>query len=59
MGKAEGSQLQAGDQVSLLQNSKSKPNQPKSMEDFIFVSLPDDARHKLEVRSYLLLLEAS
>ncbi|XP_064000306.1 arginyl-tRNA--protein transferase 1 isoform X1 [Pogoniulus pusillus] len=50
MGKAEGSQLQAGDQVSLLQNSKSKPNQPKSMEDFIFVSLPDDARHKLEVR---------
>ncbi|XP_040461530.1 arginyl-tRNA--protein transferase 1 isoform X5 [Falco naumanni] len=45
----EGSQLQA-DQVFLLQNSKSKTNQPKTIEDFIFVSLPDDARHKLEVR---------
>ncbi|KAM6203614.1 arginyl-tRNA--protein transferase 1 isoform 1-T1 [Sarcoramphus papa] len=46
----EGSQLQAGDQVFLLQNSKSKTNQPKTIEDFVFVSLPDDARHKLEVR---------
>ncbi|XP_061857338.1 arginyl-tRNA--protein transferase 1 isoform X6 [Colius striatus] len=46
----EGSQHQAGDQVLLLQNSKSKSNQPKTMEDFIFASLPDDARHKLEVR---------
>uniref|UniRef100_A0A8B9FJX3 Arginyl-tRNA--protein transferase 1 n=1 Tax=Amazona collaria TaxID=241587 RepID=A0A8B9FJX3_9PSIT len=46
----EGSQLQATDQVLLLQNSKSKPNQPKTIEDFIFVSLPDDAQHKLEVR---------
>ncbi|KFQ30966.1 Arginyl-tRNA--protein transferase 1, partial [Merops nubicus] len=45
----EGSQQQA-DQVSLLQNCKSKPNQPKTIEDFVFVSLPDDARHKLEVR---------
>ncbi|KFP85756.1 Arginyl-tRNA--protein transferase 1, partial [Apaloderma vittatum] len=46
----EGSQLHRGDQVSLLQNSKSKPNQPKTIEDFVFVSLPVDARHKLEVR---------
>ncbi|KFU94435.1 Arginyl-tRNA--protein transferase 1, partial [Chaetura pelagica] len=46
----EGSQLQAGDQVLLSQNSKSKTNQPKTIEDFIFVSLPDDAPHKLEVR---------
>ncbi|XP_062491277.1 arginyl-tRNA--protein transferase 1 isoform X3 [Pezoporus occidentalis] len=46
----EGSQLQAADQVFLLQNSKSKTNQPKTIEDFVFVSLPDDAQHKLEVR---------
>nr|XP_009675824.1 PREDICTED: arginyl-tRNA--protein transferase 1 isoform X1 [Struthio camelus australis] len=46
----EGSPLQAGDQVLLLQSSKSKTNQPKTVEDFIFVSLPDDAAHKLEVR---------
>ncbi|KAM6346960.1 arginyl-tRNA--protein transferase 1 isoform 9-T9 [Alca torda] len=46
----EGSQLQAGDHVCLLQNSKSKANQPKTIEDFIFDTLPDDARHKLEVR---------
>ncbi|NXX05233.1 ATE1 transferase, partial [Larus smithsonianus] len=45
----EGSQLQAGDQACLLQNSKSKANQPKTIEDFIFDTLPDDARHKLEV----------
>ncbi|XP_054019481.1 arginyl-tRNA--protein transferase 1 isoform X1 [Dryobates pubescens] len=50
MCKAEGSQLQAGDQLSLLQNSKSKANQPKTIEDFIFASLPEDAQHKLEVR---------
>ncbi|XP_059708087.1 arginyl-tRNA--protein transferase 1 isoform X5 [Haemorhous mexicanus] len=49
MGTAEGSQLQ-GDQAFLLQNSKSKTNQPKNIEDFVFVPLPDDARHKLEVR---------
>ncbi|KAF2975069.1 hypothetical protein EK904_004124, partial [Melospiza melodia maxima] len=49
MGTAEGSQLQ-GDQTFLLQNSKSKTNQPKNIEDFVFVPLPDDARHKLEVR---------
>ncbi|KAM9285509.1 arginyl-tRNA--protein transferase 1 isoform 1-T1 [Morus bassanus] len=47
---SEGSSLQAGDQVLLLQNSKSKTNQPKTIEDFVFVSLPDDAPHKLEVR---------
>ncbi|KFQ25180.1 Arginyl-tRNA--protein transferase 1, partial [Mesitornis unicolor] len=46
----EGAQLQAGDQVFLLQNSKPKPNQPKTIEDFVFVSLPADAPHKLEVR---------
>uniref|UniRef100_A0A8B9MBX5 Arginyl-tRNA--protein transferase 1 n=1 Tax=Accipiter nisus TaxID=211598 RepID=A0A8B9MBX5_9AVES len=46
----EGSELQAGDQVCLLQNSKSKTNQPKTIEDFVFVPLPDDAQHKLEVR---------
>ncbi|KAM4668997.1 arginyl-tRNA--protein transferase 1 isoform 5-T5 [Amazona ochrocephala] len=49
----EGSQLQATDQVFLLQNSKSKPNQPKTIEDFIFVSLPDDAQHKLEFTRFL------
>ncbi|KAK2530683.1 Ate1 [Columba guinea] len=46
----EGSPFQAGDPGFLLQNSKSKPNQPKTIEDFVFVSLPDDAPHKLEVR---------
>uniref|UniRef100_A0A8B9S6U9 Arginyl-tRNA--protein transferase 1 n=1 Tax=Apteryx owenii TaxID=8824 RepID=A0A8B9S6U9_APTOW len=49
----EGSPLQAGDQVLLLQNSKSKPNQPKTVEDFIFASLPDDAAHKLEFTRFL------
>ncbi|XP_065528478.1 arginyl-tRNA--protein transferase 1 isoform X3 [Lathamus discolor] len=49
----EGSQLQAADQVFLLQNSKSKTNQPKSIEDFVFVSLPDDAQHKLEFTRFL------
>uniref|UniRef100_A0A8C0IIX1 Arginyl-tRNA--protein transferase 1 n=1 Tax=Bubo bubo TaxID=30461 RepID=A0A8C0IIX1_BUBBB len=53
-----GSQLQTEDQVFLLQNSKSKTNQPKTIEDFVFVSLPDDAQHKLEVMSRSLLLEA-
>ncbi|XP_053926851.1 arginyl-tRNA--protein transferase 1 isoform X3 [Cuculus canorus] len=46
----EGSQHQAGDQRVLSQNSKPKPNQPKALEDFVFVSFPDDAPHKLEVR---------
>lgn len=57
MGTVEGSQLQ-GDQAFLLQNSKSKPNQPKNIEDFVSVPLPDDARHKLEVMPCSLLLEA-
>nr|XP_021384972.1 arginyl-tRNA--protein transferase 1 isoform X4 [Lonchura striata domestica] len=48
-GTVEGSQLQ-GDQAFLLQNSKSKTNQPKNIEDFVCVPLPDDTRHKLEVR---------
>ncbi|XP_077038918.1 arginyl-tRNA--protein transferase 1 isoform X8 [Agelaius phoeniceus] len=52
MGTAEGSQLQ-GDQAFLLQNSKSKTNQPKNIEDFVFVPLPDDARHKLEFTRFL------
>ncbi|KAM8806335.1 arginyl-tRNA--protein transferase 1 [Eudromia elegans] len=46
----DGPALQAGDQALLLQNSKSKTNQPKTIEDFVFASLPDDAVHKLEVR---------
>ncbi|KGL75500.1 Arginyl-tRNA--protein transferase 1, partial [Tinamus guttatus] len=46
----DGPACHAGDQASLLQNSKSKTNQPKTIEDFIFTSLPDDAAHKLEVR---------
>ncbi|XP_027315862.3 arginyl-tRNA--protein transferase 1 isoform X5 [Anas platyrhynchos] len=50
MGTLEGSPLQAGQQALLSQNSKTPTNQPKSIEDFIFVSLPDDAPHKLEVR---------
>ncbi|XP_043407875.1 arginyl-tRNA--protein transferase 1 isoform X9 [Chelonia mydas] len=46
----EGSPSQVEPQVLHSQNSKSKANQPKSIEDFIFVSLPDDAAHQLEVR---------
>ncbi|KAH1168170.1 arginyl-tRNA--protein transferase 1 isoform X5 [Mauremys mutica] len=46
----EGSPSQVEPPVLLSQNSKSKANQPKSLEDFIFVSLPDDATHQLEVR---------
>ncbi|XP_065602469.1 arginyl-tRNA--protein transferase 1 isoform X4 [Cyrtonyx montezumae] len=49
-GTLEGSPLQAEHQALLLQNSKPATNQPKSIEDFIFVPLPDDALHKLEVR---------
>uniref|UniRef100_A0A803VPX6 Arginyl-tRNA--protein transferase 1 n=1 Tax=Ficedula albicollis TaxID=59894 RepID=A0A803VPX6_FICAL len=52
MGTVEGSQPQ-GDQAFLLQNSKSKTNQPKNIEDFVFVPLPDDARHKLEFTRFL------
>ncbi|XP_006111467.2 arginyl-tRNA--protein transferase 1 isoform X2 [Pelodiscus sinensis] len=45
----EGPPKQVEPQVLLSQISKSKGNQPKSLEDLIFVSLPD-ARHQLEVR---------
>uniref|UniRef100_A0ABK0LEX7 Arginyl-tRNA--protein transferase 1 n=1 Tax=Rattus norvegicus TaxID=10116 RepID=A0ABK0LEX7_RAT len=46
-GAFEGFQAQ-GQPVSLL--PKAKSNQPKSLEDLIFESLPEDASHKLEVR---------
>ncbi|XP_064519699.1 arginyl-tRNA--protein transferase 1 isoform X5 [Pseudopipra pipra] len=49
----EGSQLPGGDQAFLLQNSKPKTNQPKTIEDFVLESLPDDARHKLEFTRFL------
>lgn len=45
-GAFEGFQAQ-GQPVSLL--PKAKSNQPKSLEDLIFESLPEDASHKLEV----------
>ncbi|XP_051001377.1 arginyl-tRNA--protein transferase 1 isoform X4 [Acomys russatus] len=45
-GAFEGFQAQ-GQPVSL---PKAKPNQPKSLEDLIFESLPENASHKLEVR---------
>ncbi|KAM9188070.1 arginyl-tRNA--protein transferase 1 isoform 5-T5 [Mergus octosetaceus] len=53
MGTLEGSPLQAGHQALLSQNSKTPTNQHKSIEDFIFVSLPDDAPHKLEFTRFL------
>ncbi|XP_066477241.1 arginyl-tRNA--protein transferase 1 isoform X3 [Tiliqua scincoides] len=37
-------------EILLGQNSKPKTNQPKSIEDFIFASLPSEAVHQLEVR---------
>ncbi|XP_037760750.1 arginyl-tRNA--protein transferase 1 isoform X4 [Chelonia mydas] len=49
----EGSPSQVEPQVLHSQNSKSKANQPKSIEDFIFVSLPDDAAHQLEFTRFL------
>ncbi|XP_044880707.1 arginyl-tRNA--protein transferase 1 isoform X8 [Mauremys mutica] len=49
----EGSPSQVEPPVLLSQNSKSKANQPKSLEDFIFVSLPDDATHQLEFTRFL------
>ncbi|KYO40462.1 arginyl-tRNA--protein transferase 1 isoform X4 [Alligator mississippiensis] len=42
--------LQVEPQVLLSETSKSKPNQAKCIEDFIFSSLPEDAIHQLEVR---------
>uniref|UniRef100_A0A452J6L8 Arginyl-tRNA--protein transferase 1 n=1 Tax=Gopherus agassizii TaxID=38772 RepID=A0A452J6L8_9SAUR len=49
----EGSPSQVEPQILLSQNSKSKANQPKSIEDFIFASLPDDATHQLEFTRFL------
>uniref|UniRef100_A0A8C8SFZ6 Arginyl-tRNA--protein transferase 1 n=1 Tax=Pelusios castaneus TaxID=367368 RepID=A0A8C8SFZ6_9SAUR len=46
----EGPPSQEDPQVLLFQKSKSKANQPKSIEDFIFALLPADATHQLEVR---------
>ncbi|XP_051049112.1 arginyl-tRNA--protein transferase 1 isoform X6 [Phodopus roborovskii] len=46
-GAFEGLQAQ-GQPASLL--PKAKSNQPKSLEDLIFESLPENASHKLEVR---------
>ncbi|XP_019358479.1 PREDICTED: arginyl-tRNA--protein transferase 1 isoform X2 [Gavialis gangeticus] len=42
--------LQVEPQVLFSETSKSKPNQAKCIEDFIFSSLPEDAIHQLEVR---------
>ncbi|XP_027695662.1 arginyl-tRNA--protein transferase 1 isoform X2 [Vombatus ursinus] len=46
--KLEGSQIQHEPQS--LPSEKPKLNQPKSVEDFIFDTLPEDAAHQLEVR---------
>uniref|UniRef100_A0A8D0HIT9 Arginyl-tRNA--protein transferase 1 n=1 Tax=Sphenodon punctatus TaxID=8508 RepID=A0A8D0HIT9_SPHPU len=43
-------------QVLLTQNAKPKTNQPKSVEDFIFVPLLEDAAHGLEVLAFILLM---
>ncbi|KAM4851472.1 arginyl-tRNA--protein transferase 1 isoform 5-T5 [Thomomys bottae] len=42
--------FQAQSQTPSLFPSKTKSNQPKSLEGLIFESLPEDASHKLEVR---------
>ncbi|ELR60396.1 Arginyl-tRNA--protein transferase 1, partial [Bos mutus] len=47
-GEREGFQAQC--QPSSLLPPKTKSNQPKSLEDLIFESLPENASHKLEVR---------
>ncbi|XP_070637060.1 arginyl-tRNA--protein transferase 1 isoform X4 [Bos indicus] len=47
-GEHEGFQAQC--QPSSLLPPKTKSNQPKSLEDLIFESLPENASHKLEVR---------
>uniref|UniRef100_A0A8C6E537 Arginyl-tRNA--protein transferase 1 n=1 Tax=Moschus moschiferus TaxID=68415 RepID=A0A8C6E537_MOSMO len=47
-GEREGFQTQC--QPSSLLPPKTKSNQPKSLEDLIFESLPENASHKLEVR---------
>ncbi|XP_076982379.1 arginyl-tRNA--protein transferase 1 isoform X24 [Tamandua tetradactyla] len=50
-GELEGFQAQ-GELPSLLP-PKAKSNQPKSLEDLIFESLPEDASHKLEFTRFL------
>ncbi|KAB0382188.1 hypothetical protein FD755_004105 [Muntiacus reevesi] len=47
-GEREGFQAQC--QPSSLLSPRTKSNQPKSLEDLIFESLPENASHKLEVR---------
>ncbi|XP_063163351.1 arginyl-tRNA--protein transferase 1 isoform X7 [Candoia aspera] len=42
--------LQTGAQSLTSQNSHPKTNQTKSIEDFIFVTLPPEALHQIEVR---------
>ncbi|XP_056659227.1 arginyl-tRNA--protein transferase 1 isoform X18 [Monodelphis domestica] len=49
--KLEGVQVQHEPQ--LLPSEKSKLNQPKSIEDFIFDTLPEDAAHRLEFTRFL------
>ncbi|KAM8912102.1 arginyl-tRNA--protein transferase 1 isoform 1-T1 [Lycaon pictus] len=48
-GELAGFQAQ-GEPPSLFQPKANKSNQPKSLEDLIFESLPENASHKLEVR---------
>lgn len=45
--------LQPEAQDSLGQSAKAKSNQPKSIEDFVFATLPPDAAHQLEVLKYV------
>lgn len=47
-GELAGFQAQ-GEPPSLFQPKANKSNQPKSLEDLIFESLPENASHKLEV----------
>ncbi|XP_027695672.1 arginyl-tRNA--protein transferase 1 isoform X11 [Vombatus ursinus] len=49
--KLEGSQIQHEPQS--LPSEKPKLNQPKSVEDFIFDTLPEDAAHQLEFTRFL------
>nr|XP_060624537.1 arginyl-tRNA--protein transferase 1 isoform X1 [Anolis sagrei ordinatus] len=48
--KTQNPTVQEGTQNLHGQSSKTKTNQPKSVEDFIFATLPLDALHHLEVR---------
>ncbi|KAM3835086.1 arginyl-tRNA--protein transferase 1 isoform 2-T2 [Vipera latastei] len=42
--------LESGSQSLTHQNCRPKTNQPKSIEDFIFATLPSEALHQIEVR---------